>query len=95
MKVFEKENAFDLLKEALTKGYVSIENSVKQQGSIKRIRAVKVHDDPLVLAQLVSGISANRKKQKQLLLFMQQHIGATYIPDELCEQANVSMAVLW
>jgi primosomal protein N' (replication factor Y) (superfamily II helicase) len=94
VKVFEKENAFDLLKEALTKGYVSIENSVKQQGTIKRIRAVKIHDDPLVLAQLVDEISPNRKKQKQLLLFMQQHIGTTFMPDELCEQANVSIAVL-
>jgi primosomal protein N' (replication factor Y) (superfamily II helicase) len=94
VKVFEKENAYDVLKEAIDQGIVSIENSVKQQGAIKKIRAVQIHNDVEHLEALADSLSANKKKQKLLVQWMQQHVGDTFLPDVLCEEAQVSQAVL-
>ena len=45
IKQFEKNHDLPLLKKALQQGLIEIENSVKQQGTIKKVRKVKIEQD--------------------------------------------------
>ena len=53
VKNFEKANALSLLKEAIGKGQIDIENSVKQQGNVRRVRVVKIASEILTLQEIV------------------------------------------
>lgn len=94
VKVFEKNNLLQELKQALREKKVSIVNIVKQKGKVKEIRKAKITDDPKKLAEIYDGISNRAKKQKQLVGWMQNHIGELMDPDIIYKEAGVSTQVL-
>ncbi|MEO4053577.1 primosomal protein N' [Solibacillus sp. CAU 1738] len=93
-KLFEKAGFLRELKQAIHAGQVSIENSVKQQGNIKEVRKVKIHTNLDDLAEIERTISNRAAKQKQLVNWMQAHVGEVFSPDEIYEEVGVTAAVL-
>ncbi|RHW39700.1 primosomal protein N' [Lysinibacillus yapensis] len=94
VKVFEKNNLLNELKQALNDKHISIENIVKQKGKVKEIRKVEILDDSIKLSEIVDGISNRAKKQKQLVLWMQNHQGEIMDPNVIYKEAGVSPQVL-
>ncbi|MGM9945840.1 MAG: primosomal protein N' [Lysinibacillus sp.] len=93
-KDFEKEGLLRELKQAMMDGLITIENSVKQQGSVKEIRKVQIVSDLVKLAEVEASIGNRAAKQKQLVQWMMHVPGQMFLPDELCREAGVTMAVL-
>ena len=93
-KVFEKDHLLSELKLSATAGQVVIENSVKQRGEVKHVRKVQIAQDLSVLQQVDEAISNRAQKQKQLVQWMQGHVGEIFTPDAIFEQAGVTVAVL-
>ena len=93
-KNFEKEGLLRELKQAIMDGLVTIENSVKQQGSVKEIRKVQIVSDLVKLTEVEASIGNRAAKQKQLVQWMMHVPGQVFLPDELCREAGVTMAVL-
>lgn len=94
VKAFEKADALHALKAAVASGHVRLENVVKQQGKVKTERYVQIDADASKLALIYEGISKQAKKQRELVVWMQQHVGETFKPAVICEAANVGVAVL-
>ncbi|WP_339289578.1 primosomal protein N' [Ureibacillus sp. FSL K6-0786] len=93
-KEFEKNNLLIPLKKALNKKLLSLENVVKQKGQVKEIRKVKVSDNLQLLQEVYDKLSNRAKKQKQLLLWMKQHVGEILEPDFIYKETNCSPQVL-
>ncbi len=93
-KSFEKAGMLRELKQAVKDGLVMIENSVKQQGRKKEIRKVQIEADVAKLAEIESAIPKRAAKQKQLVQWMAEHAGQALLPDEVCNEVGVTMAVL-
>jgi len=93
-KEFEKHDLLIPLKKGLREKHLSIENVVKQKGQIKEIRKVKISEDREQLQKIYDGISNRAKKQKQLLLWMQQHVGAVMEPEAIYKETGSSSQVL-
>ena len=93
-KSFEKAGMLRELKQAVKDGLVMIENSVKQQGRKKEIRKVQIEADAAKLAEIESAIPKRAAKQKQLVQWMAEHAGQALLPDEVCNEVGVTMAVL-
>ena len=94
LQQFEKAGALPIMKQALRLGHVTIENVVKQQGKVKTERYVLIEADAAKLVAIHDSISKQAKKQRELIVWMQQHAGQTYKPAAICEAANVGVAVL-
>lgn len=93
-KEFEKNNLLIPLKKALNKKLLSLENVVKQKVQVKEIRKVKVSDNLQLLQEVYDKLSNRAKKQKQLLLWMKQHVGEILEPDFIYKETNCSPQVL-
>jgi primosomal protein N' (replication factor Y) len=93
-KEFEKNDLLHPLKKAIREKQLTIENVVKQKGQIKEIRKVKISENPRQLATIYDQISGRAKKQKALVLWMQEHVGEIFDLDEICHEANCSTNVL-
>lgn len=93
-KLFEQENVLHELKEAIKKGHVTVENSVKQQGKVKEIRKVRIESDKGLLVALKQSIPNRALKQKQLIDWMTERSGEVLLPTEICSAVGVTMAVL-
>lgn len=93
-KNFEKAGLLHELKAAVKDGFVTIENSVKQQGAVKEIRKVQINQDRKKLEKIESEISKRAQKQKQLVQWMAERPGQVFLPDEVCSEIGVTMAVL-
>ncbi|WP_107839211.1 primosomal protein N' [Metasolibacillus meyeri] len=93
-KQFEKQELLKELKQAIKKGYVRIENEVKQQGNIKEIRKVQIHVEADYIDKIKQQLSKRAKKQIQLAEWMQNHCGEIFAPEEIYEQASVTATVL-
>ena len=92
-KEFEKANLLPLLKELITDGSVKIENVVKQQGNVKEVRMVEITNDPITLEQALQA-AARAAKQRQLIVWMQSHLGEIIAPHVLYEETGASATVL-
>ena len=93
-KNIEKDGLLRELKKAIVDGLVTIENSVKQQGSVKEIRKVQIVSDLVKLAEIEASIGNRAAKQKQLVQWMMHVPGQLFLPDELCRELGITMAVL-
>lgn len=93
-KSFEKAGLLHELKQAVKGGLVKIKNSVKQQGAVKEIRKVQIKQDLSKLKKIEAEISKRAAKQKQLVRWMAERPGQVLLPDEVCNDAGVTMAVL-
>lgn len=93
-KQFEKEGCLRPLKQAVREGLVSIENVVKQQGNVKEIRKIRIHEDVEQLDTIAHSISNRAAKQKHLVEWMKEHAGKTLSPADICEAVGVTQAVL-
>ncbi|NLY78978.1 MAG: primosomal protein N' [Lysinibacillus sp.] len=93
-KEFEKNDLLLPLKKALKEKLLSIENVVKQKGNVKEIRKIKISEDVNHLKAIDERISNRAKKQKELLLWMQERVGVILDPDEIIEVVNCSPQVL-
>ncbi|WP_346235546.1 primosomal protein N' [Lysinibacillus telephonicus] len=93
-KEFEKNNLLHELKHALNEKLVVIENVVKQKGNVKEVRKVQICNDLNKLLEIQNHISNRAKKQKQLVEWMQSHVGETIEPNTIYEEANTSSQVL-
>ena len=93
-KSFEKAGLLRELKQAAKDGFVTIENSVKQQGGAKEIRKVQIVPDIAKLIEIEAEIPSRAAKQKQLVQWMAAHAGQVLLPEELCNKAGVTKAVL-
>lgn len=93
-KLFEKEDLLTPLKHAINNGQVEIITAVKQQGTAKTIRKIKVHDDKFFLQQLAETMGARAKKQLHVVQWMSEHAGEEFLPTELLKLLDVSDAVL-
>ncbi|MED3762504.1 primosomal protein N' [Ureibacillus terrenus] len=93
-KELEKQNLLIPLKKALKEKWVSIETVVKQKGTIKEIRKVKISEDKDFLQKVYENLSNRAKKQKQLLLWMQQHAGEIIEPEVIYRKTDSSPQVL-
>lgn len=92
--LFQKENLLSPLKKAIKDHLLSIHYSVKQQGKVKEIRKVKIHEDVNQLILIENQISNRAKKQKQLIHFMKNHVGEIFSIDTLLDESNTSIQVL-
>lgn len=93
-KVFEKEGLLPVLKHAVKEKQVEVVTAVKQQGKAKTVRMIQVHEDKFHLQQMAEEMGGRAKKQLQVVQWMSEHAGEQFVPSELCEQLNVSEAVL-
>ncbi|MFC5541303.1 primosomal protein N' [Ureibacillus suwonensis] len=93
-KEFEKDGLLIPLKKALKMHLLSIENVVKQKGKIKEVRKVKIAADQNLLQMIYEGLSNRAKKQKQLVLWMQKHVGEIMEPEVIHEETTCSPQVL-
>lgn len=93
-KEFEKQDLLYPLKKAIKDNLLFIENVVKQKGRVKEIRKVKISEDLNQLKKIADSISNRAKKQKSLILWMQQHVGEIVELDELFREAETSQSVL-
>ncbi|HWL24370.1 MAG TPA: primosomal protein N' [Ureibacillus sp.] len=92
--VFERDDLLHELKTAIKHKQLVIENVVKQKGTIKEVRKVKINDSLEELSAIYENISARAKKQKVLVEWMQEHVGEVFNPQEITKQVDCSDAVL-
>ncbi|WP_102692712.1 primosomal protein N' [Rummeliibacillus pycnus] len=93
-KKVEAANLLKPLKYCMNQGFVEQKTIVKQQGQVKAIRKVKVIDDISKLQEIAISISSRAKKQVQVVQWMIEHVGEEFIPHELCETLDITLAVL-
>ncbi|HWI49571.1 MAG TPA: DEAD/DEAH box helicase, partial [Rummeliibacillus sp.] len=93
-KKVEAANLLKPLKYCMKQGFVEQKTIVKQQGQVKAVRKVKVIDDVFKLQEIATSISARAKKQVQVAEWMVEHAGEEFIPHELCETLDITLAVL-
>ncbi len=93
-KKVEAANLLKLLKYCMKQGFVEQKTVVKQQGKVKAVRKVKVLDDVFKLQEIATSIPTRAKKQVQVAEWMVEHAGEEFIPHELCEMLNITLAVL-
>ena len=93
-KKVEAANLLKHLKYCMKQGFVEQKTVVKQQGKVKAVRKVKVLDDVFKLQEIATSIPARAKKQVQVAEWMVEHAGEEFIPHELCEMLNITLAVL-
>ena len=92
-KEFEKAELLPVLKTLTASGCVRIDNVVKQQGNVKEVRMVEITRDAQVLEQALASAS-RAAKQRQLMIWMQAHVGEVIAPHHLYEETSTSAAVL-
>lgn len=94
LAVFEKNNVLTPLKLALKQGIVVLNDVVKQQGNVKEIRKVKIHDDFAVLDTIIQSMTKRTEKQKQLVEWMKHYAGHTLLPTDILQAVGVTKVVL-
>lgn len=92
-KEFERAGLLPLLKQLVADNIVSIENVVKQQGNVKEIRMVQITADQQLIERALEQ-SSRAAKQRLLLQWMCQHLGEIFTPQQICDEARVSISVL-
>lgn len=92
-KEFERAGLLPLLKQLVAENIVSIENVVKQQGNVKEIRMVQITADQQLIERALE-LSSRAAKQRLLLQWMCQHLGEIFTPQQICDEARVSISVL-
>jgi len=92
-KEFERAGLLPLLKQLVAENIVTIENVVKQQGNVKEIRMVQITADQQLIER-ASEQSSRAVKQRLLLQWMCQHLGEVFSPQQICDEAGVSISVL-
>ncbi|EFI69225.1 primosomal protein N' [Lysinibacillus capsici] len=92
-KEFERAGLLPLLKQLVADNIVTIENVVKQQGNVKEIRMVQITADPQLIERALEQ-SSRAVKQRLLLQWMCQHLGEVFTPQQICDEAGVSISVL-
>ncbi|MEQ6856675.1 primosomal protein N' [Lysinibacillus capsici] len=92
-KEFERAGLLPLLKQLVAENIVTIENVVKQQGNVKEIRMVQITADHQLIERALEQ-SSRAVKQRLLLQWMCQHLGEVFTPQQICDEAGVSISVL-
>lgn len=92
-KEFERAGLLPLLKQLVADNIVTIENVVKQQGNVKEIRMVQITADQQLIERALEQ-SSRAVKQRLLLQWMCQHLGEVFTPQQICDEAGVSISVL-
>lgn len=92
-KEFERAGLLPLLKQLVAENIVTIENVVKQQGNVKEIRMVQITADQQLIERALEQ-SSRAVKQRLLLQWMCQHLGEVFTPQQICDEAGVSISVL-
>lgn len=92
-KEFERAGLLPLLKQLVAENIVAIENVVKQQGNVKEIRMVQITADQQLIERALEQ-STRAAKQRLLLQWMCQHLGEIFTPQQICDEAKVSISVL-
>ena len=92
-KEFERAGLLPLLKQLVAENIVSIENVVKQQGNVKEIRTVQITADQQLIERALEQ-SSRAAKQRLLLQWMCLHLGEIFTPQQICDEARVSISVL-
>lgn len=92
-KEFERAGLLPLLKQLVAENIVTIENVVKQQGNVKEIRMVQITADQQLVERALEQ-SSRAVKQRLLLQWMCQHLGEILPPQQICDEAEVSLSVL-
>lgn len=92
-KEFERAGLLPLLKQLVAENIVTIENVVKQQGNVKEIRMVQITVDQQLIERALEQ-SSRAVKQRLLLQWMCQHLGEVFTPQQICDEAGVSISVL-
>ncbi len=92
-KEFERAGLLSLLKQLVEENIVTIENVVKQQGNVKEIRMVQITADQQLVERALEQ-STRAVKQRLLLQWMCQHLGEILSPQQICDEAGVSLSVL-
>ena len=92
-KEFERAGLLPLLKQLVAENIVTIENVVKQQGNVKEIRMVQITVDQQLIERALEQ-SSRAVKQRLLLQWMCQHLGEIFTPQQICDEAGVSISVL-
>ncbi|MEY2357111.1 primosomal protein N' [Lysinibacillus capsici] len=92
-KDFERAGLLPLLKQLVAENIVAIENVVKQQGNVKEIRMVQITADQQLIERALEQ-STRAAKQQLLLQWMCQHLGEIFTPQQICDEAKVSISVL-
>ncbi|MBL3731035.1 primosomal protein N' [Lysinibacillus sp. HST-98] len=92
-KEFERAGLLPLLKQLVADNIVTIENVVKQQGNVKEIRMVQITADHQLIERALEQ-SSRAVKQRLLLQWMCQHLGEVFTPQQICDEAGVSISVL-
>lgn len=92
-KEFERAGLLPLLKQLVAENIVAIENVVKQQGNVKEIRMVQITADQQLIERALEQ-SSRAAKQRLLLQWMCQHLGEIFTPQQICDEARVSISVL-
>lgn len=92
-KEFERAGLLPLLKQLVAENIVAIENVVKQQGNVKEIRMVQITADQQLIERALEQ-STRAAKQRLLLQWMCLHLGEIFTPQQICDEARVSISVL-
>jgi len=92
-KEFERAGLLPLLKQLVAENIVAIENVVKQQGNVKEIRTVQITADQQLIERALEQ-SSRAAKQRLLLQWMCLHLGEIFTPQQICDEAKVSISVL-
>lgn len=92
-KEFERAGLLPLLKQMVAENIVAIENVVKQQGNVKEIRMVQITADQQLIERALEQ-SSRAAKQRLLLQWMCLHLGEIFTPQQICDEARVSISVL-
>lgn len=92
-KEFERAGLLPLLKQLVAENIVAIENVVKQQLNVKEIRMVQITADQQLIERALEQ-SSRAAKQRLLLQWMCLHLGEIFTPQQICDEARVSISVL-
>jgi primosomal protein N' (replication factor Y) len=81
------------VKRYVEQGVVTVDTAVNQKTAVKKVRMIQIASDD-ILQTVLDAMSANAKKQIELLHWMKEHAGQTILAKQLMEQSGIQPAVL-
>ncbi|WP_318615556.1 primosomal protein N' [Sporosarcina sp. YIM B06819] len=74
-------------------GMITVDTAVNQKTAVKKVRMIQIANDE-ILQTVLNAMSANAKKQIELLHWMKDRAGQSILAKQLMEQSGIQSAVL-
>lgn len=94
LKTDESKEIVMLIKKLVKENILSLETEVKQQNAVKKVRMVQIEQNKERLLEVFESISNQAVKQKEVVLWMLEHVGERITFSDLVKTIHTSNAVL-